>query len=92
MEKLLYFDPFNGVSGDMILAALIDLGLPLSHLEVELKKLGLEGYQLSAEPIQRQGLFGTNFEVRLTGNSGFPTATIPPVTTLATSITKQVVD
>ena len=71
MEKLLYFDPFNGVSGDMILAALIDLGLPLSHLEVELKKLGLEGYQLSAEPIQRQGLFGTNFEVRLTGNSGF---------------------
>ena len=69
MEKLLYFDPFNGVSGDMVLAALIDLGLPLSHLEDELKKLGLDGYRLGAEPIQRQGLFGTNFQVRLTGKS-----------------------
>ena len=64
--KILYFDPFNGIAGDMILGALIDLGLPREHLEGELEKLSLEGYVLSAERIERQGLVGTNFQVKLT--------------------------
>jgi hypothetical protein len=44
--KILYFDCFSGVSGDMTLAALLDLGLPLEKLQEELKKLGLENYSL----------------------------------------------
>ncbi len=64
--RVLYFDTFNGVAGDMILGALLDMGLPLDHLRSELGKLDLTGYALSAEPIVREGLRGTNFQVLLT--------------------------
>ncbi len=64
MAKILYFDPFNGASGDMVLGALLDLGLPLEHLEAELSKLGLEPYRLEVEPVERQGLRGVNVRVR----------------------------
>ncbi len=66
MKKLLYFDPFNGVSGDMILGALVDLGLPLDHLQAEINKLEGISVRLSAEPIERQGLYGINFHVEET--------------------------
>ena len=42
MSRILRFDPFNGVSGDMILGALIHLGLPVQELKEELGKLKLE--------------------------------------------------
>ncbi|MCW3982083.1 MAG: nickel pincer cofactor biosynthesis protein LarC [Candidatus Bathyarchaeota archaeon] len=67
MVNTLYFDAFNGVAGDMILGALIDLGLPLDLLEERLLALGLEGYSLSADTIERQGLHGVNFQVHLGG-------------------------
>ncbi|MDA2938893.1 nickel pincer cofactor biosynthesis protein LarC, partial [Acidobacteria bacterium AH-259-A15] len=63
MKRLLYFDAFNGVSGDMILGALVDLGLPLEHLKEELAKLKLGGYELAAERVERQGIRGINFQV-----------------------------
>ncbi|HSR50498.1 MAG TPA: nickel pincer cofactor biosynthesis protein LarC [Acidobacteriota bacterium] len=64
MAKVLYFDPFNGISGDMILGALIDLGLPPDHLRRELAKLNLqEDYRLESRRIGRQGLFGQDFKV-----------------------------
>jgi len=62
--KILYFDPFNGISGDMILGALVNLGLPLDHLEKELAKLKLEEYQLVAQDVARQGLRGVNLQVK----------------------------
>jgi uncharacterized protein (TIGR00299 family) protein len=65
MPAILYFDPFNGASGDMILGALVDLGLPLEHLNSELSKLGIEGFEIRESPVDRQGLRGTNLEVRL---------------------------
>jgi pyridinium-3,5-bisthiocarboxylic acid mononucleotide nickel chelatase len=65
MKKLLYFDAFNGVSGDMVLGALIHLGLPLEYLKEALAKLELKGYELVAEEIERQGIRGINFRVRL---------------------------
>ena len=68
--RVLYFDTFNGVAGDMILGALLDMGLPLDHLRSELAKLNLTGYELSAEPIVREGLRGTNFRVLLTDEQG----------------------
>ena len=46
--KVLYLDIFSGISGDMFLGALIDLGADFKRLESELAKLGLEGYTLSA--------------------------------------------
>ena len=41
--KILYYDVFCGISGDMNLGALIDLGVPKSHLIEELKKVNLKG-------------------------------------------------
>ena len=64
MSKILYFDPFNGISGDMILGALIDLGLPLQYLQKELAKLKLEPYAVVAEEVIRQGLRGVDFQVQ----------------------------
>ncbi|MEE8349212.1 MAG: nickel pincer cofactor biosynthesis protein LarC [Acidobacteriota bacterium] len=63
-QKVLYFDPFNGISGDMILGALLHLGLPLEYLEKELAKLKLEGYQLAVHDVVRQGLRGVNLQVK----------------------------
>ena len=63
-RTVLYFDPFNGVSGDMILGALLHLGLPLNHLEKELAKLKLEEYRLVAQEVARQGLRGVNLQVQ----------------------------
>ncbi|MDA2933898.1 nickel pincer cofactor biosynthesis protein LarC [Acidobacteria bacterium AH-259-D05] len=64
MSRILYFDPFNGISGDMILGALIHLGLPLDYLKKELAKLKLEEYELVAEEVVRQGLRGVNFQIQ----------------------------
>ena len=63
MRNLLYFDPFNGVSGDMILGALVDLGLPLDHLNADLAKLELEPFEISCNQIERRGLRGINLHV-----------------------------
>ena len=64
MSRILRFDPFNGVSGDMILGALIHLGLPVQELKEELGKLKLAEYELEVEEIVRKGIQGINFRVR----------------------------
>lgn len=64
--KIAYFDPFSGASGDMILGALVDAGLPFGHLTRELGKLGLEGYAISAEQAGQHGIHGTRVVVELT--------------------------
>jgi uncharacterized protein (TIGR00299 family) protein len=59
-----YLDCFSGASGDMLLGALIDAGLPLDALKAELGKLDLAGYELEAERVQSHGLTGTKLHVR----------------------------
>jgi len=63
--RTLYFDCFSGISGDMVLGSLIDLGLPLDFLTEELAKLPLKGYQLSAQEVTRASLRGVKFEVKI---------------------------
>ncbi|GBD92692.1 hypothetical protein BMS3Abin05_00266 [bacterium BMS3Abin05] len=58
-----YFDCFAGVSGDMILGALIDAGLDPALLEAELGKLNVSGYTLKTEKAIRKGLSGIKFSV-----------------------------
>ncbi|CAA9576041.1 MAG: hypothetical protein AVDCRST_MAG19-3366 [uncultured Thermomicrobiales bacterium] len=57
--RIAFFDPFSGASGDMILGALLDAGLPLPALRAELGKLDLAGYDLRVESVERHGLRGT---------------------------------
>jgi uncharacterized protein (TIGR00299 family) protein len=63
--KILYFDCFSGVSGDMTLAALLDLGLPLEKLQEELKKLALENYSLEVHPGSRSGIAALGLEIKV---------------------------
>lgn len=51
--RVAYCDCFSGVAGDMILGALIDLGVSVSLLTKELKKLPLTGYELQVHPVER---------------------------------------
>lgn len=64
--KHLYFDCFSGISGDMTLAALLDLGVPAQYLKEELAKLNLTGYQISISTARRMGLAGKKVAVKLT--------------------------
>lgn len=63
MSRLVYFDCASGASGDMLLGALVDLGLPLDVLRQELAKLPLGGYRLEARPVDRAGLRATKVDV-----------------------------
>ena len=53
---LAYFDCFSGISGDMTLGALIDLGTPVEWLQSELSRLPLSGFQLMVAPVMRNGI------------------------------------
>ena len=62
----LYYECFSGISGDMHLGALIDLGVPLEHLRAELGKLELAGeFELVANTDTKMGITGTKATVRL---------------------------
>lgn len=63
MKNILYFDAFNGVAGDMILGALVDMGLPVDFLEGELRKLALSPYEIEVKKVTRQGMSGTDLKV-----------------------------
>ncbi|WP_020677072.1 nickel pincer cofactor biosynthesis protein LarC [Geopsychrobacter electrodiphilus] len=61
--KTLYLDCFSGISGDMFLGLLIDLGLDPHALGSELDKLNLPGWQLKIEREQRHGIEGCRVQV-----------------------------
>ena len=64
--KTLYLDIFSGISGDMFIGALIDLGADARKLERELQKLKLDGYHLHVTRKQKSGIEGVKFDVHLT--------------------------
>ena len=55
---ILYLDCYSGLSGDMLLGALFDLGVSLERVREMLAGLPLEGYRLDARPERRQGIRG----------------------------------
>jgi len=63
--KRLYLDIFSGISGDMFLGALLDLGVDTHKLERELKKLKLDGYHLHVTRKQKSGIEGVKLDVHL---------------------------
>ena len=74
MKRILYLDAFAGVSGDMILGALIDLGIDLASLSGSLSTLNVGGWSLHKETVLRHGLSATQLKVR-TDTSGLSSRT-----------------
>lgn len=68
--KILYYDCFSGISGDMNLAALIELGVEPDYLRSELSKLGLEGYSIRVSRDVRHAISGTRVDVILSHSHG----------------------
>ena len=102
--KAVYFDCVAGVSGDMILGALLDAGLKLPELEAELAKLPLRGYRILSQSALRGALRGTqvivNIEKPSTSHTGLrnilalleTSALSPKVKTQASAIFKRLAD
>ncbi len=63
--KILYYDCFSGISGDMNLGALLDLGIEKEYLIEELSKLNLDGYEIKVSRGIRKGIEGTKVDVNL---------------------------
>ncbi|MDK2919421.1 MAG: pyridinium-3,5-bisthiocarboxylic acid mononucleotide nickel chelatase [Candidatus Petromonas sp.] len=67
--KILYYDCFSGISGDMNLGAMIDLGVDKDYLINELSKLNLDSeFELKVSRANRKGIDGTKVDVVLKNN------------------------
>ena len=58
-----YFDCFSGISGDMILGALVDLGLDIEDIASTLSSLDLEEFRLETREVSSYGLRATKVDV-----------------------------
>ena len=62
-RKLAWIDASQGASGDMLLGAFVDLGLPLEQLRAQLSSLPVDGWELRSRRIVRCGLAATKADV-----------------------------
>ncbi|MBI3752958.1 MAG: nickel pincer cofactor biosynthesis protein LarC [Deltaproteobacteria bacterium] len=62
--KIAYFDCCSGISGDMVIGALIDAGLDIKILQRELKRLTIKDYSVSASKDKRHHIAGINLKVK----------------------------
>lgn len=63
MSRIVWFDCASGASGDMVLGAVVDLGLPIERLREEVGKLPFGGWRLEARRVDRSGLAATKVDV-----------------------------
>lgn len=68
--RVCYFDCFSGVSGNMVLGALIDVGLPESVLREEVAKVGVEPFDIELRRDERMKIYGTHAKVKTRGEEG----------------------
>ena len=61
----LYLECYSGISGDMTVAALLDLGVPGEYLMKELEKLHLDGYEIKISKTKKNQITATDFDVVL---------------------------
>ncbi|MEE4266385.1 MAG: nickel pincer cofactor biosynthesis protein LarC [Desulfobacteraceae bacterium] len=62
---LAYFDCFSGISGDMTLGALLDLGVPLAWLKEQLHRIPLAEFDIVVNPVQRHGIHAASVQVEI---------------------------
>lgn len=65
MTRSLWFNPAVGVAGDMLLAALLDLGAERDSVDAQLEVLGVTGWSLEVGPTRRRGLTATSVDVQV---------------------------
>ena len=65
MSKSLYLECGSGISGDMTVAALLDLGADREVLEKSLESLKLPGYEIAITRVKKSGLDACDFNVIL---------------------------
>ncbi len=70
-KKILGLSLIGGISGDMAVGALLDLGLPLGTLKRQLAKVALRGYALSKRTVERGHVRAIKFDVSVTKNKNF---------------------
>lgn len=63
--KILFFDAFSGIAGDMTIAALLDLGVPLLVVERAVAALPIDGFHLHRGHVHRSGIVATTFDVHI---------------------------
>lgn len=63
MQRILYYDCFAGISGDMNLGALLHLGVDAGYLKAELRKLNIDGFSLEIKEDKRRGIHGVKADV-----------------------------
>lgn len=68
MKKSLYFDCSSGISGDMSVAALIDLGADKKILTDTLASLPLTGYEIEISNVTKSGISACDFHVKMEHN------------------------
>ncbi|MDP2891770.1 MAG: nickel pincer cofactor biosynthesis protein LarC [Bacillota bacterium] len=79
MKRVLYFDCFSGISGDMTLGALLDLGVEKENFLAEMAKLGLSSeFEITIEKTVRDGISGTDVHVKPTTEQQ-PARTLPDI-------------
>lgn len=64
-KRILHFESIGGASGDMILGALIGLGVSVDELNDELKTLNVDPFRIVADPVVEQGMSGVRAHVKL---------------------------
>lgn len=83
--RVAYLDCFSGVSGDMLLGAMLDAGLPLDELRATLSTLPVQGWTLTSEKVSRAGIAATNASVEV--NDEQPARTLADVLAIIASST-----
>ncbi|MEJ2109162.1 MAG: nickel pincer cofactor biosynthesis protein LarC [Acidobacteriota bacterium] len=62
-RQIIFIEPFSGISGDMMIGALLDLGFSFEELRQKLELLPLKGYRISCRKCMRSGIHATKFDV-----------------------------
>lgn len=75
--RIAYLDCFSGVSGDMLLGAILDAGLPLDDLRDALSGVPIGGYTLATESVTRAGIAATHAIVDVTEEQ--PARSLPDI-------------
>ncbi|MCX8028351.1 MAG: nickel pincer cofactor biosynthesis protein LarC [Thermodesulfovibrionales bacterium] len=69
MKAFAYIDCFSGISGDMLLGALVDIGVPLSFFKETIQRISIDGYNISQLKVNRCGIDATKVDVEIFNQS-----------------------